>query len=362
MFTQKSIFDVNEIVVRPVLNSEEKEFRTLMKEHHYLKDLPKIGETIWYIAFWRDRWIALLTFSAAAWKCGVRDRWIGWDYRHQYDRLNLIANNSRFLILPDWHVPNLGSRILSLCQKRLNSDWLIRFSHPLLLLETFVDPERFYGTVYKAANWQYIGHTRGFKRTRQGYSQKTGSPKMVFVRPLNRNVQNILSQSVLSSSYKTEGGKLMLRVELMKSLPEFFDFIPDPRRAEGRRHRLSTVLSIAAAAVLCGMKGYKAIAIWARNLSQKNREHFRCLYKDGLFKVPGESTIRRILISVDPEQLNKTLSAWNETYGVKDDSLAIDGKTMCNAIDEEDRQTHIMSAVGHQSKTCYTQKKSEKYL
>lgn len=150
----------------------------------------------------------------------------------------------------------------------------------------------------------------------------------------------------------------MLRVELMKSLPEFFDFIPDPRRAEGRRHRLSTVLSISAAAVLCGMRDYKAMAIWARNLSQKNREHFRRLYKDGIFKVPGESTIRRVLINVDPEELNKALNAWNNAYGVKDDSLAIDGKTMCNAIDEEGRQTHIMSAVGHQKPA--TPKKSRK--
>jgi hypothetical protein len=360
MVTKNNIFDVNEIVVRPVSTSEEKEFRALMREHHYLKDLPKIGETIWYVALWRDRWVALLTFSAAAWKCGVRDRWIGWDYRHQYSRLNLVANNSRFLILPDWHIPNLGSRILSLCQKRINSDWLIRFSHPLLLLETFVDPERFYGTVYKAANWLHLGHTRGFKRTRQGYSQKIVSQKMVFIRPLRRNVQSILSQSVLDLSYKTEGGKLMLRVNLMKSLPDFFTSIEDPRRAAGRSHRLTSVLSIAAAAVLCGMKGYKAIAIWARNLSQKNREHFGCLRRNGFFKVPGESTIRRVLISVDPEQLNKALNAWNDTYGIKDESLAIDGKTMCNAIDDEGRQLHIMSVIGHQSKTCHTQKKSEK--
>ncbi|MDZ7581920.1 MAG: DUF4338 domain-containing protein [Deltaproteobacteria bacterium] len=90
-----------------------------MQQFHYLGALPKISETLWYVATWCDQWVALLSFSAAALKCKARDRWIGWDFRHQYDRLKLLTNNSRFLILPDWHVPNLASRILSLCQKRL---------------------------------------------------------------------------------------------------------------------------------------------------------------------------------------------------------------------------------------------------
>ncbi len=114
----------------------------------------------------------------------MRDRWIGWDFRHQYDRLKLIANNSRFPILPDWHRPNLGSKILSSCQRRLCRDWQERFGHRLVLLETFVDLQRFQGTLYRAANRSYLGHTRGFRRTGQGYSASIHSPKKVFVRPL----------------------------------------------------------------------------------------------------------------------------------------------------------------------------------
>jgi hypothetical protein len=71
-----------------------------MQAHHYLGALPKIGNTLWYIATVEDQWLALLSFSAPALKCSARDQWIGWGYRHQYDRLNLVANNSRFLILP----------------------------------------------------------------------------------------------------------------------------------------------------------------------------------------------------------------------------------------------------------------------
>jgi hypothetical protein len=148
-------------IVRPI---EEQRFQRLMQEHHYLGALPKISETLWYVATSSAQWIALLSFSAPALKCSSRDRWIGWNFRHQYDRLKLLTNNSRFLILPDWHVPNLASRILSLCQKRLPADWQTTFGHPVVLLETFVDPQRFQGTIYKAANWTYVGSTSVMSR------------------------------------------------------------------------------------------------------------------------------------------------------------------------------------------------------
>ena len=98
---------LEEVRVRPVQRREEPRFQELMQAHHYLGALPKIGETLWYVATYREAWVALLSFTAAAWKCAVRDRWIGWDFRHQYDRLHLVANNSRFLILPAWHYPNI---------------------------------------------------------------------------------------------------------------------------------------------------------------------------------------------------------------------------------------------------------------
>ena len=89
------------------------------------------------------------------------------DARHKYDRLHLVANNTRFLLLRP--VPNLGSRVLGLCARHLVRDWPARFQHPLVLLETFVDPSRFVGTVYRAAGWTEVGMTRGFRRVRGGY-------------------------------------------------------------------------------------------------------------------------------------------------------------------------------------------------
>ncbi len=168
-----------------------------MQAHHYLGALAKIGETLWYVATYLGEWVALLSFSSAALKCAARDRWIGWNFRHQYSRLNLLTNNSRFLILPEWHYPNLASKTLSLCLKRLTSDWLAAFDHPLLLVETFVDPARFHGTLYKAANWLYLGDTQGFSRTRQSYSSTAIAPKMLFVCLLQADARTVLSRPLL---------------------------------------------------------------------------------------------------------------------------------------------------------------------
>ena len=256
---------------------------------------------------------------------------------------------------------NLASRVLSLCERRLAQDWRARFGHPLWLLETFVDPRYFRGTIYRAANWVYVGETRGFRRTREGYSATPQAPKRVFVRPLVRQVQARLSSPGLDRAYAYGAPKLMVSAEHMRSLPAFFADIPDPRRPQGRRHPLPAVLAIATAAVLCGARGYKAISEWAEDLGQKARARFRCRYRNGRYEVPSRTRIRDVLIRVDPVLLDRALQGWNAQYAATDEGLAVDGKTMCNAIDEAGRQTHILSAVGHQTQTCYTQKKSPPY-
>lgn len=347
-----------ELHVRLVERHEEPRYKEQMALHHYLGRLSKIGETLWYVATWGDQWVALLSISAAALKCGVRDRWIGWDFTSQYGRLKLIANNSRFLILPEWHHPNVGSRVLSLMQRRLVADWQARFGHPVLLLETFVDPQRFYGGVYRASNWTELGLTQGYRRTRAGYSEQHHAPKRVFVYPLCRNPQVLLTQADRSQLQLTGKPNIMLTADQMRILPDFFNDIADPRSRSGRRHRLSMVLSIAAAATLCGMKGYKAMAGWAQDLGQKARERLGCRRVEGQYIVPSESIIRDVLMRVDPAVLDGALQKWNAAFAPQDKCIAVDGKTMCNAIDDKGQQTHIMSAVGHQSAVCYTQKKS----
>lgn len=351
--------NLKQLSVRPVEESEAPRYRELMHKHHYLGDLAKIGHTLWYVATYEQEWVALLSFSASALKCSVRDRWIGWDFRHQYGRLKLIANNSRFLILPDWHKPNLGSKVLALCERRIRADWLNHFNQPLLLLETFVDPARYRGTVYRAGNWLCLGQTRGFRRVRNGYSENEDSPKLVFVRALRHDAKAQLSRPIIQPNYRQEAPMIMLAAEHMSALPRYFRDVTDPRRAEGKRHPLPVVLAIAIAATLCGMDSYKAISGWANALGVKARERFGCRIVNRVRVVPSLSIIRDLLIRVDPDELDRALQHWTADYGQKDQSLAIDGKTMRNAIDKDGKQTHIMSVVGHESAQCYTQKKSE---
>ena len=351
-----------EIRVRPVERSEERQYQEQMGRHHYLGALGKIGETVWYVATWREQWVAQVSLSAAALKCGVRDRWIGWDFRWQYDRLRLIANNSRFLILPSWHIPNIGSRVLSLTERRVVTDWQTRFGHRLLLLETFVDPRRFHGGVYRAANWLELGLTQGYRRTREGYSAQADFSKLVFVRPLSRNARRQLTDPNRDHLQLTGGPRIMLNAEQMRQLPQCFKTITDPRRSQGRRHPLSVVLAIAAGGTLCGMRGYKAISDWADALGQKARERFGCRRENGSYVVPSEFVIRDCLIRIQPGALDLALNTWNQAWGDQDEALAMDGKTMKNALDEAGHQTHIMSVVGHESKHCYAQKKWEPCL
>jgi len=223
--------ELREVVVRLVRSGEQPRYQELMRQHHYLGDLPKIGETLWYVASWGEQWVALLSFSASALKCAARDRWIGWSLRQHYARLKLVVNNSRFLILPDWHLFNWGSRILSLCQRRLGRDWEAAFGHGVVLLETFVDPQRHRGTVYRATNWMYVGNTRGFRRTRMGYTATPASPKMVFLKALRADARRLLCRAILSPPYHLGGTTMRLTADQMRSLPAFFSQIPDPRRA-----------------------------------------------------------------------------------------------------------------------------------
>jgi hypothetical protein len=350
--------DLGEVVVRPVGSFEAFRYQELMQQYHYLGALPKISETLWYVATWREEWVALLSFSACALKCAARDRWIGWDFRQRYSRLKLVINNSRFLILPDWHVFNLGSRVLSLCQRRVGRDWEATFGHGVLLLETFVDPQRFRGTVYRAANWVYVGNTRGFRRTRLGYTA-TPSLSQKRLRPtLTGRCPSVvvprLSSTHLTVSEMPPSCSPPHRCN--PSLPSF-PRSPIPRRAQGRRHRLSTGLGLAAGAVLCGMRGYRAISDGAQSLGQKSRERFGCRRQGGRYLVPSEYILRDVLIRVEPAHLDRALQRWNEVHARQDETLAIDGKTLCNALDAQGHPTHVMSVVGHQSQICYTQKK-----
>lgn len=256
--------DLSEVSVDIVAEADEARFRALTRAHHYLGALRPVGETVRYVARHRDRWLAIAVFSAPALRCGARDRWIGWDRGLRFGRPRPVSNNSRFPVLPG--APrNLGSRVLSPVARRVVRDWPARFGHEIPLLETFVDPARFHGTACRAANWTGAGLTRGFARHGRGYVAN-GRPKRVFPLPLSRAARSRLRAFRLGPRLRHGVPRMTLSVERMETLPDFFRDIDDPRRKEGRWHALPSVLALATAAVLCGMRGYRAIREWVDDL------------------------------------------------------------------------------------------------
>jgi hypothetical protein len=165
----------------------------LLAQYHYRGFNGAVGENLQYLA--RDqqgRELAVMVFGAAAWKVAARDEFIGWSVEQRRQRLGTIANQQRFLILPWVRVPHLASHLLALATRRLSADWQARYGHPVWLVETFVELDRFAGTAYKAASWLELGQTTG--RTRQDRRRTIQSPrKSVWVRPLHRAFRQHLS-------------------------------------------------------------------------------------------------------------------------------------------------------------------------
>jgi hypothetical protein len=167
-------------------------FKTFLALYHYLGYAGTVGENMKYLAFDRhDNPLACLLFGAAAWKIAPRDAFIGWDAETRKRHLHLLANNMRFLILPWVRVPHLASHLLGQVAKRIGADWIQKYGHPIYLLETFVECERFRGVCYQAANWRRVGHTKG--RTRNDRYTSIQAPiKEVYLYPLTPNFREVL--------------------------------------------------------------------------------------------------------------------------------------------------------------------------
>jgi hypothetical protein len=159
--------------------------RQLLAQYHYRGFNGAVGENVQYLAQdVRGRELAVMVFGAAAWKVAVRDRFIGWSVAQRQQRLGALANQQRFLILPWVRVAHLASHLLARATRRLSADWQARYGHPVWLVETFVEQDRFAGTAYQAAGWLHLGPTTG--RTRQDRQHTLQSPrKSVWVRPLH---------------------------------------------------------------------------------------------------------------------------------------------------------------------------------
>jgi len=162
--------------------------------YHYLGYTPLPGAQLRYFIFANDQPLALISFSASAWQCAPRDQHIGWTHDQRKINLHLIINNSRFLILPWIQSQNLASKILAMAARRVARDWQQCYNYRPVLMETFVEKDRFAGTCYKAANWQRMGQTKG--RGKLGPSGKISVPiKDIWLYPINAEYKNKLTET-----------------------------------------------------------------------------------------------------------------------------------------------------------------------
>jgi hypothetical protein len=293
-----------------------------------------------YVAEYRGQWVAMLMFSSAAFHLKPRDRWLHWPAREVAGRRHLIAQNSRFLVLAaprQW--PNLASRVLKLTCDRLAEDWRQEYGHRVFIVETFVDPQRFRGTCYRAAGWERLGATQGHGRDWQDFYTDSKHPKELWVKELFEGALEQLRAPELPAELikgKPPLPPCPVASEELDSLWECFrNELTDPRKAKGKRHQLATILTIGALAVAAGCKNPHAIAQFAENLNHGQRRRLRCRPRAGQprqFEVPGERTFRRILKVVEAQNLKGVLVHWMEPRDSQAlEVLHFDGKVVKNA-------------------------------
>lgn len=350
-----NIFPFHSVVVRPITPSERVMWDGLMSEHHYLGFKSLVGESIRYVAELQGRWLALLGWAAAALKCQSRDSWIGWSQAIQWQRLELLVNNSRFLILPGIYIPNLASKILSLNLKRLSNDWQHIHGHPVLIAETFVDTDRFTGACYKAAAWLYLGQTSGYGKHARHYVHH-GQSKAVFVRPLSKKALIKLRDPHPDPHLVRKEKSMQLSQKQASDLIEVLRTLPDPRHKRGVRHRSLSIIALSICAVICGCRSYTSIAEWTKHCSQKMLDRLWCRKKGPSSVPPSEPTVRRQLQKIDAEQVDMAISDWIGRLA-SGNVIGIDGKTLRGARREDGTKVHLISAFIHQQGITIAPKK-----
>ena len=306
----------------------------LLDQHHYLGSPKPVGERLYYVVSDpQDQWLALLVFAAAAKHLKHRDRWIGWTDAQRERRLSLVVNNIRFLLLPERTFPNLGTRTLRRVLARLGNDWQVAYGHPVVVVETFVDPDQFCGTVYTANGWEELGKTDGSGRHQRDYYVRHDKPKRLFVRELCRNARRSLQAEQLKPALAVveakAGPKSHHTVKEISSIVDYLRQVPDFRKRV-ESYPLWSLLAIYLLAVLCGApRGSKDLAKFARKLSQAQRRALGIRKRHGRYPAPSQPTFWRLLQEINGARLEQILLAVQEQLrgpAPKDELISLDGK------------------------------------
>jgi len=313
----------------------------LLEEEHYLGAARPVGRTLFQAVHHRGRWVALLMWGPAALKLPDRDDDIGWTDHQRAERIGLIVQNRRFLVLSKTRMPNLASRALALAVNALPAAWEQTHGYRPLLAETFTDIEAFEGTCYKAAAWQPCGITKGFTREhRADYFFRNDRPKKLWLRVLHRNAGPMLCGIEMPPQYaaglnlNTPERALPLRAKQLESLRDVLREAPDPR-ARNRKFPCSSLLLLVAMGLLAGRKSLASIQRYGQFLTQKQRATLGWpSNRAGTFRpAPSYAALYNLLCKIDPHGFAAALNSWlSAAHGTLPRGLAIDGKYVRNLV------------------------------
>lgn len=335
---------LEQVQVRLIEPSEQERFDRLIIEQHYLKSARLVGEQLRYVAEYQGQWVALFSWSAGAFKIKLREDYIGWTPKQKKRRLPLVVNNSRFLILKEFRVPNLASRVMKLCLKRLSDDWLRIYGHEVLLAETFVDEHEFSGTCYKASGWTRLGPTQGFKRSRGDFYQAHNRPKSLWVRELREGARTILRGRNLPEALEGVERQLLPACEespqTLKQMRGFFEGLTDWRNRKSD-FPLSGMVALCVCAMMCKVTlGQRDLAAFAADLTAAQMEALGfprdwSARPHRRYTPPSESTFFRLLSNLKSNELERSLLQWQDhVLGKREpdgDQVSIDGKELLNS-------------------------------
>ncbi|NBB79214.1 MAG: ISAs1 family transposase [Verrucomicrobia bacterium] len=364
-----SKYILGQINVRILDESERARFDELLEQRHYLKSSRVGGRSLRYVVELNGEWIALICFSGAAPHLAGREEWIGWTPTQRARRLGFVVNNSRYLLLPDRHVyPNLGSKVLSMCLKRLSGDWERVWGQPVLVVESFVDEHLGYeGTCYKACGFEAVGPSAGYGRNSRDYYLKHDRPKQLYLRELDTRAKKWLSRVRmpvdLARHELDRAGPCPFKAEALGSLLELFKSFKDPRRGHGLVHRQSFVLACASVSMLMGADSYKAMEDVSGKFTQRQLRALgaRKDTRTGRYRAPSDSTFFRVLGMVDAAAFDELVGQWlslRELSTLK--RIAVDGKTLKGSKRGEDgKALQLLSAVTHRLRLTVAQREIE---
>jgi len=344
------------VQIRLIEPQERERFDRLLIEGHYLHSAEFVGEQLRYVADYQGQWVALLAWSAGAYKLKLREEWIGWSDGQKRRRLLLVVNNSRFFIPEPYHIPNLASRVMKLNVQRLSADWEQVYHHAVLVAETFVDPEQFRGTTYQVSGWTLLGKTQGFQRSQQDFYQAHDRPKQLWVRELREGARTILRGRNLPEACQAceqdRPPDCPQPPEELSQMKAFFGDIPGwhVRKPD---FPIPSLVAVTVCAMLCKVcLGQRDLAGFAANLT---RDQMKALGfpRDWNSRIhryfpPSASTFARLLQKVDNTALQKALQRWlDHRLGRRvsqGDQVSADGKELLNSQGME-----IVSAYSVQS-------------